>query len=346
MPPRSSRASFTLIELLVVVAVLVVLSAVVLFAINPAELLRQNRDTARLSGLGSLHAALSLLQLEGPENVSFGAPNTVYVSIPDSSPTCANLGLQTLTSGWNYACAPSSTHTRVDGTGWVPVNLTGIPGGSTISSLPVDPLNATRTGTYYTYAGGSSWEVDARLESVKYGYGSVTSTPSMSDGGNNDYLYEVGSDLSLLLDNENYLLDGDMEASGVTYWGSYNSPITREKVADASSGAQSIHLVTNGASYSGTYQSFTSTIPESGKVFIQMNYKVAAGKTLGWECNCRSGSCCWYFIFNNGTSTTWTRRTLIRDISAGTALTAAYFSQPNAVASEFWVDDAIVRPMY
>ncbi|KKW47096.1 MAG: hypothetical protein UY99_C0042G0007, partial [Parcubacteria group bacterium GW2011_GWA1_59_11] len=43
------RSSFTLIELLVVIAIVAILSAVVIITLNPAELLKQSRDSNRLS---------------------------------------------------------------------------------------------------------------------------------------------------------------------------------------------------------------------------------------------------------------------------------------------------------
>src|SRR3989344_2835396 len=120
---------FTLIELLVVIAILAVLATAVVLVITPAELLKQGRDSTRLSDLAALNSALGLFQVD-QYNSSLGTSSVVYVSIPDSSATCANLGLPTLPSGWSYHCAPSSTLTRVDSTGWVPVNLALFSAGS------------------------------------------------------------------------------------------------------------------------------------------------------------------------------------------------------------------------
>jgi hypothetical protein len=331
----------------VVIAILAVLSVVVVLVINPAELLAQGRDTTRLSGLASLNTAIALLQVDLP-GAFLGTTSMVYVSIPDTSATCANLGLPTLRAGLSYACVSTSTYRRVDGTGWVPIDLADHSSGAPLAILPVDPVNTTTTGDYLVYVtdGSEKWELNAQLESTKYGYATTSAAKPTVDGGNNDYLYEVGNDLGLFLDTANFVLDGDMEALGVLNWSDYNTPTVKVKVTDTyASGERSMRLVTNGASYSGTMQGLTSFIPPSGRVFIQMSYKVAPGKTFGWECNCRSGACCWYFLFNDGTDTEWTRKTTVRDITAG-ALTGAYFSQPNAVASEFWIDDIIIRPIY
>ena len=50
---------FTLIELLIVIGIIAVLAVVVLLTLNPAELLRQARDSNRVSDLASLNSALS-----------------------------------------------------------------------------------------------------------------------------------------------------------------------------------------------------------------------------------------------------------------------------------------------
>ena len=48
------RESFTLIELLVVLALVAILSVVVILTLNPAELIKQARDSNRLSDLPQL----------------------------------------------------------------------------------------------------------------------------------------------------------------------------------------------------------------------------------------------------------------------------------------------------
>src|SRR3989344_7995871 len=57
---RSCIAGFTLIELLIVIAILVVLSVAVVVILNPAELLRQARDSTRISDLASVNSAIAL----------------------------------------------------------------------------------------------------------------------------------------------------------------------------------------------------------------------------------------------------------------------------------------------
>jgi len=188
--PVSKRASFTLIELLIVVTLLAILGAVVVVVLNPAEMMRQSRDSTRLYDLQQLNKVLSFIQVDQPA-LNFGSSSVVYVSIPDASSTCANLGLPTLPSGWAYACSNSFNYKKINGNGWVPVNFTQFSGGSPISKLPIDPVNSTSTGEYYTYVTGGSWKLTARLVSEKY-------TPKAgTDSGSDPALFEQGNDVTL-----------------------------------------------------------------------------------------------------------------------------------------------------
>lgn len=191
---RKHIAGFTLIELLVVVGITAVLAAVVILTLNPAEILRRARDSRRLADLGSLTKSVGIYELE---NAYLGEANTIYLSIPDLQATttqgtnCFSFGLPPLPSGWSRHCAASSTVRSVSGEGWVPLNFALISSGRPISSLPVDPINTTSSGNYYTYVMGGSWKVSALLESEKY-------APKMSsDGGPDPGIYEAGTNLGI-----------------------------------------------------------------------------------------------------------------------------------------------------
>jgi prepilin-type N-terminal cleavage/methylation domain-containing protein len=184
----TSQRGFTLIELLIVVGVLAVLATAVVLVLNPAEFMKKSRDATRLSDLATLNRAISFYQTDGGS--SFGTANTVYVSIPDSSATCANLGLVTLPTGWSYVCASEANYQKADGNGWIPVDFTSVSYGTVLSTLPIDPINTTSTGNYYTYTGGS-WHLRGMLESEKY------KTNAQNDGGSSDNAYDVGSNLAL-----------------------------------------------------------------------------------------------------------------------------------------------------
>ena len=142
----SSRKAFTLIELLVVIAIIAVLAVVVVLVLNPQELLRQGRDSQRMSDMQTITSALNLYNEDqgGTNGYSLGTTGVAYLSLPDPTATttagtnCAGLGF----SG-NYHCPASSTYRNVNGNGWIPVDLASTTGGSPLSTLPIDPINTT-----------------------------------------------------------------------------------------------------------------------------------------------------------------------------------------------------------
>ncbi len=188
----SFRAAFTLIELLVVIAIVAVISVVVILTLNPAEILRQARDSTRLSDLGTINKAIGIYRVD-LSGGSTGSANTVYVSIPDTSSTCTNLGLPSLPSGWAYKCVSQQNLRNVDGTGWIPIDFTGISIRPPLGSLPVDPTNTVSSGYYYTYVTGGSWALSSLLESDKY-----LKKLGLNDGGYDPARYEIGTRLSLI----------------------------------------------------------------------------------------------------------------------------------------------------
>ncbi len=163
-----SRSAFTLIELLVVIAIIAILAVVVVLTLNPAQLLAQSRDANRVSDMATLNSALNLYTTDqaGASSFSLGTSTNVYVSIADSSSTCGDLGLPALPAGYSYACA--SGNRSANGTGWIPVDFQNISSGSPFGSLPVDPVNQTSSGLYYTYSpSNGQFMVTAVPESAK-----------------------------------------------------------------------------------------------------------------------------------------------------------------------------------
>jgi len=162
---------FTLIELLVVIAIVAILAVVVVLTLNPVQLLAQSRDANRLSDLATINSAVNLYLTDqsGASGFSLGNASSVYLSLPDTSSSCANLGLPTTSpSGINYACVVSTSSRNTNSTGWLPVNFSLISAGSPLGSLPIDPTNQSSTGLYYTYYGnGTNFEATALFESGK-----------------------------------------------------------------------------------------------------------------------------------------------------------------------------------
>jgi len=193
---KNNFKGFTLIELLVVIAILAVLAVAVVIVLNPAELIRQGRDSTRLSDLAALNSAIALW-LSDVQTSTFPT-NVCRYTLTNATPTMSG------------CTGVTSTSVAVDGTGWVNINFTLISSGSPLSKLPIDPLNkanSCRTAKnsgftlpcQYAFAASSSpgfYELNAAMESNKYaanGDADVVTT----DGGNSNVWYEIGSDVRI-----------------------------------------------------------------------------------------------------------------------------------------------------
>ena len=188
---NKSNKGFTLVELLIVIGILATLATAVVVVINPVEILRQGRDSTRMREIGAIHGALSMFQVDRP-TVSMGFANTIYISIPDTSSTCTNLSLPTPPTGWSYRCVTTANLRRIDGYGWIPVDLTTIFQGSPLSHLPIDPINIVASNNFYAYVtDGRTWTLVSLIESERY-------IPSAIRDGGTDYArFEAGSNLAL-----------------------------------------------------------------------------------------------------------------------------------------------------
>ena len=164
------RRAFTLIELLVTIAVIAVLAVVVVLVVNPTEIVRKSRDSVRILDLKTINDAVFAYSqaIGGP----LGSSSVTYISIPDPTATttagtdCSGLGF--FAGGGSFHCAASSTYRNVDGTGWIPVNLSIAP-YDTVSAIPIDPLNTVSSNHYYAYqTDGSTYKITALPESQAY----------------------------------------------------------------------------------------------------------------------------------------------------------------------------------
>ncbi len=181
------RKGFTLLELLIVIGILAILATTVVLVLNPAEMLRQARDSQRLSDLRTINSALGLWMVTSATTTMIATTTCTFGSVGPG----------------NVACQLNQV-TTVAGAGWVNnVNFTFIPGGSPLSRLPLDPMNnvAGVSGLYYAFSSNttSTYELNANMESEKYmkgGPGDVES--NTKDGGNNVDWYEVGTNLVLI----------------------------------------------------------------------------------------------------------------------------------------------------
>ena len=197
------------------IAIIAILAVVVVLTLNPAELLRQSRDSNRLTDMQTLTSAINLYNEDqgGTTGYTLGTPGVVYLSVPDPTATssagnnCSGLGLPV--SSTTYHCAASSTYRKTNGLGWIPVNFVSTTMGSPLSSLPVDPTNATSSGEYYEYTtDGINFEVAAVPESQKYSSqsssfaaGSSRTLITLGSGGSS---FTCGSPLVDARDSQSY----------------------------------------------------------------------------------------------------------------------------------------------
>lgn len=189
------KTGFTLIELIIVIAVIAILATTVILVINPVNILREARDSQRIADLGQMSSAMGLYlaTVVSPDLDGSGAldcPTDCFVNPAGVAANC----------GGRHAAARITTiitSRATDGTGWVPVNLAAISGGSPLSVWPVDPVNSATS--FYSYACNNvaiTYEFNAEMESTRYADGGSDDVES-NDGGTVATVYEIGSEPGL-----------------------------------------------------------------------------------------------------------------------------------------------------
>ena len=207
--PKKASRGFTLLELIIVIAILAILSVAVVLVINPAETLARARDSQRLSDLSAVKSSLGLYLAEAADPqldddpAADGCAGFVYVG-NNSAIADVTDDICGVADGANQV---ESAVQLVDGTGWIPVDLENdIDAGAPISNFPLDPnpiIDAAGTfdegDRVYVYMcddTNNSFELNATMESVRYSNGG-SNDAEMTDGGDNDNVYEIGTDSGL-----------------------------------------------------------------------------------------------------------------------------------------------------
>lgn len=161
---------FTLVELLVVIAIVAILSAIAITILSPVEIQRKARDAVRLIDLSSLS---QVINIANQESMLSGTPDLCFAAQAPCQGSSFPIYADTL---------------KNDGSGWVKVNFV-LRKGAKVSFLPVDPLNNQNNNFSY-FSNGEDWEINTHLESDKF------KNLMINDGGDNPYLYEIGTDLN------------------------------------------------------------------------------------------------------------------------------------------------------
>jgi prepilin-type N-terminal cleavage/methylation domain-containing protein len=181
------KKGFTLIELLIVIAILAVLATAVILVLNPAELIKQARDSTRISDMSTLNSAIALFLSDQASSTWSSIVNCTSGTTAPSSTT-------------SVACTTNGAMS-IDNTGWVPINFNSITTGAPLSRLPIDPNNGSSNcaGTvvsncFYVYmsaVAAGKYKLMANMESSKYTMNGSADVES-KDGGTTPDWYEIG----------------------------------------------------------------------------------------------------------------------------------------------------------
>jgi len=170
---------FTLIELLVVIGIIVILAAILVLAINPAEIQKRGRDANRISDIATLRRAIDLSITDGELLTADQAGDSA--GGVDASNVVANYldmdvsrYLSVLPQDPSYIAASTDSVNTANGD------------GTTTARTKADMVYE-----FIVDANGAYYELNSFLESNDND-GQLT-----GDGGNADTLYESGTDPGL-----------------------------------------------------------------------------------------------------------------------------------------------------
>ena len=169
----------------------------------------QKLDQRRIADITALDTTTRAI-LIASSTIALGTPNTVYISLPSATSTCADLELPSLPDGWSYHCAGVAELSKTDGTGWLPIDFRDFhalaDSGHTnilenVGMLPIDPVSNAGTLNYYAFVTGTS---SPSVATSSTGHSDILKNVGMSGNGEGQGQEYV---LTAVLDSKKYLKD-------------------------------------------------------------------------------------------------------------------------------------------
>lgn len=153
----------TILELTLVVAILITLTTIAMLYIRPVRQHKRSRDVVRVADMTTLSRAVEEYRLD-------------KTSYPDNTNTLRTSNILPQGNVGPYVNVSD---------GWIDSDFKGY-----LTKLLIDPLN-TGSNVYKYIASDTNYEINAVLEYDSDGL-------MTNDGGNNNNVYEVGTNLTLI----------------------------------------------------------------------------------------------------------------------------------------------------
>ena len=215
--PMQLRKSILLI-LIVLGLVAIAASLYVQFGVPyMQEKALQKLDEGRIADITALDTATEAI-LSASSTMALGTPNTVYISLPSATSTCADIELPSLPDGWSYHCAGAAELSKTDGTGWLPIDFRDFraPANSgytnileNVGMLPIDPVSDAGSLNYYAFVTGTS---STSVATSSTGHSDILKNVGMSGIGAGEMREYV---LTAVLDSKKYLKEIARADAGV-----------------------------------------------------------------------------------------------------------------------------------
>lgn len=165
------KSGFSFVQILIILALIAILGLGLILILKPSKVLEKSRDAERFADIKTLSAAINQYLADSYDFQKLTGP---YSSI-------------------DTGFISDAERQNIDGTGWIPLNFKLISTGTPFESLPIDPLN--NSTNYYRLGVSTSnktYEIDGVFENPE------NITKHSTDSGNNQNVYELGTDLTIL----------------------------------------------------------------------------------------------------------------------------------------------------